>query len=510
MIKKMTLMYLAATCSASVLPRAQAFAFSATPKFAINKLAVSRTRAMPMPTAATAWKKSSHLFMSSAAAANKSEKIPITLLSGFLGAGKTTTLQHLLENTEGAKIGVIVNDVASVNIDAKLVSSKKEGVVELQNGCACCSLADEFLGSVNTMLGDNRNFDAVVVELSGVADPTSIKSNWDSAKLKGHPVTSKADVSQIVTLVDASTFGTDWMTWDVAGERDGWTDPNDGCSAARKVPELLAEQVEAANIIVLNKVDIAGPDQVEVASKLAKSMNDKAIMEEVEYGRVLPTQILKFAVTESEADDDENTSAPSENHSSPSDLGIKNFVYRADRPFNVRKLMTLLNQWPVPIKDDLDLSLLVEAQEEEYQAEGKYDKGSPFVGVLRSKGFCWFAPTRWSGQNEDTWRHDTAMYWSHAGKHFGIAAAGKWWGTVSEEQMKKYFKGDMEEYERIRNQDFVSEEFLDRRQEIVFIGVGLKEEEIRSALDECLLSNKGMDRYRQELNNIMITRDAGS
>jgi len=169
-----------------------------------------------------------------------------------------------------------------------------------------------------------------------------------------------------------------------------------------------------------------------------------------------------------------------------------------------------LNQWPVPIKDDLDLSLLVEAQEEEYQAEGKYDKGSPFVGVLRSKGFCWFAPTRWSGQNEDTWRHDTAMYWSHAGKHFGIAAAGKWWGTVSEEQMKKYFKGDMEEYERIRDQDFVSEEFLDRRQEIGFIGVGLKEEEIRSALDECLLSNKGMDSYRQELNNIMITRDAGS
>jgi G3E family GTPase len=186
-------------------------------------------------------------------------------------------------------------------------------------------------------------------------------------------------------------------------------------------------------------------------------------------------------------------------------LGIVNFVYKADRPFNTRKLLTLLNKWPVPIKDDLDLSLLIDAQQDGYEVEGTYDEGSPFVGVLRSKGFTWFAPTKWSGPNADVWRHDTAMFWSHAGKHFGILSAGKWWGTISKEQMRKYFKDDMEEHDRMLKEDFVSEEFGDRRQEIVFIGVALNEEEIKHALDQCLLTEKGMDRYRQELRNYMNT-----
>jgi G3E family GTPase len=124
---------------------------------------------------------------------------------------------------------------------------------------------------------------------------------------------------------------------------------------------------------------------------------------------------------------------------------------------------------------------------------------------LRSKGFCWLAPTKWSGPGADVWRHDTAMYWSHAGKHFGISAAGKWWGTISKEQMKQYFKDDPAEYARILSEDFVSEEFGDRRQELVFIGVGINEKEITEALDSCLLGKKGMERYRQELNNYMNT-----
>lgn len=257
----MTVMYLTATWSFARGVN-HAFAFSA-PRYAA-------TFSRPMRAASAAaesWRRttSSHLYMSSAADSKTDEKVPITLLSGFLGAGKTSTLQHLLENTEGVKIGVIVNDVASVNIDAKLVSGKNNGVVELQNGCACCSLADELLTSVDTMLGNKRQFDAVIVELSGVADPVAIKSNWNAAKMQGHPVTGKADVSQIVTLVDASTFGTDWMTWDVAGQRKGWVDPADECAAQRKVPELLAEQVEAANIILINKVDLAGPEQGELA-----------------------------------------------------------------------------------------------------------------------------------------------------------------------------------------------------------------------------------------------------
>lgn len=208
---KMGLAYLMTATAARLLTPSAAFTTS--------RLANCRCASASVCPAITSLPQlSSRLFMSTTATgsaveetAKKNSKVPITLLSGFLGAGKTCTLQHLLENTEGVKIGVIVNDVANVNIDAKLISGKKNGVVELQNGCACCSLADELLTSVDTLLGDERKFDALVVELSGVADPVAIKSNWNNAKVQGHPVTLKADVSQVVTLVDASTFGTDWM-----------------------------------------------------------------------------------------------------------------------------------------------------------------------------------------------------------------------------------------------------------------------------------------------------------
>lgn len=142
----------------------------------------------------------------------KSTPTPMTLLSGFLGSGKTTALKHLLENAQNVKIGVIVNDVASVNIDAKLIAAggNTADMVELQNGCACCSLADELFVSVEKLL-KGRDLDAVVVELSGVADPVAIKSNWRAAPDK---IRQMADVSRVVTLVDAGTFGTDYMTWE--------------------------------------------------------------------------------------------------------------------------------------------------------------------------------------------------------------------------------------------------------------------------------------------------------
>ena len=127
-------------------------------------------------------------------------------------------------------------------------------------------------------------------------------------------------------------------------------------------------------------------------------------------------------------------------------------------------------------------------------------KVSPFAGVLRSKGFSWFAPNIWQGPDADDWKHDTAMYWSHAGKHFEIVAAGKWWGTITSQKMKSHhFSKDMDEYERITSENFISEEFGDRRQEIVFIGVNIDEKEITNALDSCLVSD--MDRYREDLEH---------
>ena len=170
---------------------------------------------------------SAPLAVSSSDITEPQSTIPITLLSGFLGSGKTSTLQHLLENKDGLEIGVIVNDVASVNIDAKLIKksdsdtmpsqknlvTRSDGIIELQNGCACCSLADELVPTVESLLQTKNNFDAIVIELSGVGDPIAVQQLWKQSKAKGHPVTKIADMKRIVTLIDSSTFGTDWMTW---------------------------------------------------------------------------------------------------------------------------------------------------------------------------------------------------------------------------------------------------------------------------------------------------------
>lgn len=159
----------------------------------------------------------------------------------------------------------------------------------------------------------------------------------------------------------------------------------------------------------------------------------------------------------------------------------------------------------MPVKDTLDIKLLQEATTEGYDVDGKRVKNSPFVGVIRSKGFCWFAPSKWAGANEDAWRHDTANYWSHAGKHFSITSAGKWWGSIPKARMKEMLSKNEKECDRILSEDFVSVEFGDRRQEIVFIGTNLNEEDITNQLNECLLTPKELDTYRQKLRNYLDT-----
>jgi G3E family GTPase len=217
------------------------------------------------------------LFATQEAVEEDEKKVPITLLAGFLGSGKTTTLENLLKNNEGQKIGIVVNDVASINIDNKLLAnpdvSSSGGTIELQNGCACCSLSDELLTSIEQLMtaedGTQRDFDSIVVELSGVADPKAVRDNWENASWVKHPATKYATMDKVVTLVDADTFGTDWMTWDTSGDRDGWVDPAD-CEADKKVPELLSEQIESADVLVINKIDLAGEEQTKVATSLAR------------------------------------------------------------------------------------------------------------------------------------------------------------------------------------------------------------------------------------------------
>jgi len=468
----------------------------------------------------------SRLFSTTAATGTGAvEKVPMTLLAGFLGSGKTTTLQKLIENNDGLKIGIIVNDVAKINIDNKLLAKPNDDssytapeTIELQNGCACCSLADELLTSVETLLFPKMNgktirreLDAIVVELSGVADPVVVRQNWDQAAFDGHPATRVASMEKIVTLVDSSTFGTDWMSWDASGDREGWTDPDDPCGSEKKVPELLAEQVEAADVLIINKVDLAGEEQVKVASGLARSLNKKAGLFETKFGDISVRKILgSSSSTDTKTDTNERPVVRPSDTTRADKIGIANFCYTADRPFMSKRLLAILQQWPVPIKEELDLGQLAEAADEGYDVDGVgVNQKSPFVGVLRSKGFCWMSPTNWNdgGPNEDdgdVWRHNTGMYWSHAGKHFSVSISGKWWDTISKGEMKSYFDDNTKEYDRILKEDFVTEEFGDRRQEIVFIGASINQEAITKALNACLATDEEMDNYRKEVKKIVV------
>lgn len=354
--------------------------------------------------------------------------------------------------------------------------------------------------------------------------------------------------------------------------RDGWVDFATDPGEEKMVPELLSEQIEAADVLVLNKIDLAGEEQTKVASNLAQNMNDKATIFEVNYGNIPIREVIdaspllenddkqssgntdneycshshshEHAAHDNESSDDssahshdhdhgeckddshshshEHSSHDNDSHSHSHDhncsdpdcddpthdhshthdhstsvdnLGITNFVYKRDRPFHTMRLLNVLNQWPVPVKDELDLDLLKEAANEGVNLDGRHEK-SPFVGVLRSKGFCWMAPTQW---DQDGWRHDTAMYWSHAGKHFGLSNAGQWWGILPSDQMKAIFFQNEKEYERIIREDFITEEFKDRRQEIVFIGANISESYITKTLDECLYTEEEMESYRKEV-----------
>lgn len=219
--------------------------------------------------------------------------MPLILLSGFLGAGKTTLLKNWLEHSEG-RIGVIVNDVASVNIDAKLVKQQKTSgsgrvdTIQLQNGCACCSLGDELLVSISDLLqlaDEGDPFDQIVVELSGVAEPRMVRQNFESEKVRGGPLLDGVKLSKVVTVLDSSTFCKDYMQYKQMYERPDLMEKGEDGSDYQVV-ELLVEQTEAADIIVLNKTDLSTAEELDLTCAVVSALNEKAALVQTSYGRV--------------------------------------------------------------------------------------------------------------------------------------------------------------------------------------------------------------------------------
>lgn len=228
-------------------------------------------------------------------------KTPVTLLSGFLGTGKTSLLKHLLENQEGVRIGVVVNDVAAVNIDSQLVKKYETGTVEvteLQNGCVCCSSADDLFTAVQSIVMRSKDymFEHIVVELSGVGEPEAVKRNWTIGLECTMPVALRTEVKQVVTVVDASTFGRDWLDTRQAQDRNEEVhgDKHDEKNKARleNVGQLLAEQVEWADVVVVNKTDLATAEELRLTEEVVAALNRRAPSHHARFGGVAPSLVL--------------------------------------------------------------------------------------------------------------------------------------------------------------------------------------------------------------------------
>jgi G3E family GTPase len=377
------------------------------------------------------------------------KKVPVTVLSGYLGAGKTTILNNVLNNRDGLKVAVIVNDMSEVNIDADLLrkgtelSRTEEKLVEMSNGCICCTLREDLLKEVERLCTEGR-FDNILIESTGISEPVPVAQTFSYVDdTLGIDLNKYCKLDTMVTVVDAFNFWNDYQSGENLLERHQALGEED----EREVSDLLIDQIEFCDVLIINKCDLVDNEKIELLEKTLRKLQPNAKIIKTSFGKIDPKEILNTNLFNF---DKASTSAGwikeiQKGFHTPEteEYGISSFVFRRRRPFHPERFKEFFDNFP--------------------------------QNIIRSKGIIWLAT-----------RNSIAINYSQAGKSIKIEPSGRWIADLPKDEIEFYLK----EYPSLKK--MWNDEFGDRMNELVFIGSSLNEVDVTQSLNKCLLTDEEM------------------